>query len=598
MSEARVDATDQDATSDPVPSGRSLRLLGELISPVRRSFAGMAVMVVLAQLALVAPPAIIAYGIDTALPALRAGDRSALLASGIGYIAVGVAAGLLSYGYSRQSVVIGQRMLLTLRRRVFRHTQVLSLEFHEHYTSGRVISRQTSDMDALRDLLEQGMSVIVGSPLYMLLTAASIIRMDWRTAMLMLVMLIPGVFLTVWFQRRSVATYRDQRTHSARLIVQFVEVLGGIRAIKAFRREQASLDRYAELAKDYADANIRSMRLFGIYQPGLKLLGNATVAVVLLAGGLRVLDGGLEVGALLGLVLYAKRFFQPIDELASFYNSFQSAVAALEKIAGLLAQVPSVREPQHPQRIADHAGRVEFHNVDFRYTPLGPLVLPPMSLTIPGGQTVALVGQTGAGKSTIAKLVARFYDVSDGQLLIDGVNIKNLSGQDLHDEVVMVTQESYLFSGTVAQNIEIGRPGASRAEIRAAASAVGADGFIEALPDGYDTAVNKRGGRLSAGQRQLISFARAFLADPKILILDEATSSLDIPSERLVQQGLTSLLGQRTSMIIAHRLSTVMIADRVLVVHDGRIVEDGSPQALIEAGGRFSALYWAWQRSR
>lgn len=582
---------------DVPDNGRSLRLLGELLRPVRWSFAWMSVMVVLAQLALVASPAIIAYGIDTALPALLRGELRPTVLAGVSYVLVGVAAGGLTYGYYRQSVALGQRMLLTLRRRVFRHTQALSLEFHERYTSGRVISRQTSDMDALRDLLEMGVPIIVGSPLYMLLTAVSIIRLDWPTAVLMMLMLVPGVFFTIWFQTRSAVTYRDQRTHSARLIVHFVEILGGIRAIKAFRRESASLDRYQELANDYADANKRSMWLFGIYQPGLRLLGNATVAVVMLVGGLRVVQGAVPVGVLLALVLYAKRFFQPIDEVASFYNSFQSAVAALEKIAGLLAEVPSVREPIHPVHITRPAGRVEFRNVDFRYTPLGPQVLKPFSLTIPAGQTVALVGQTGAGKSTLAKLVARFYDVSDGRLLLDGVDIRDLASEDLHREVVMVTQESYLFSGTVAENIEIGRPGAGRDEIEAAARAVGADSFIRALPEGYDTNVNKRGGRLSAGQQQLVSFARAFLADPAILILDEATSSLDIPSERLVQAGLTSLLGQRTSLIIAHRLSTVMIADRVLVVHDGRIVEDGSPSDLIAAGGRFAGLYRAWQES-
>lgn len=586
-----------EATSDRGERRASKHLLGELLRPVRWRFIGMAVMVVLAQITQVASPALLAYGIDVALPQLIAGEAWPAIAISAAYVLVGVAAGALTYGYARESVAVGQRMLLDLRRRVFRHTQRLSLDFHERYTSGRVISRQTSDMDAIRELLEQGVQTLVGAPLYMVLTAVAIWLLDWPTALLMFAMLVPGVGLSVWFQRRSTVAYRNQRTHSARLIVSFVETLGGIRAVKSFRRERPRLERYGELADDYAEANLAAMRVFGLYQGGLKLLGNTTVAAVLLVAGLRVVSGDVQVGVLLALVLYARRFFQPIDEMAMVYNSFQSAVAALEKIAGLLNELPSVAEPAQPKRIEAPLGRIEFRDVSFRYSADGPLVLRPFDLVIPGGQMVALVGQTGAGKSTVAKLVSRFYDVSSGELLLDGVNIRDLSSTDLRRHVVMVTQESYLFSGSVAENIEVGRPGASRDDIVRAARAVGADEFIRALPEGYDTDVNKRGGRVSAGQRQLISFARAFLADPRVLILDEATSSLDIPSERLVQHGMTSLLGQRTSLIIAHRLSTVLIADRVLVVHDGEIVEDGPPDNLIAAGGRFAGLHAAWRAS-
>ncbi|MFC7455951.1 ABC transporter ATP-binding protein [Brachybacterium sp. GCM10030267] len=576
---------------------RSFKLLGELIAPVKGQFALMALMVIIAQLAVVAGPAIIAWGIDNALPALMEGNSIPAFQAAAMHLGAAIVGGVLTYGYVRQSVVVGQKMLLSLRRRVFRFTQRQDLEFHESYTSGRIVSRQTSDMEALRELLDSGVNVMVGASLSMVFTIVLIVVMDWQTGIVMLLMLVPCVMLTKWFQRRSRIEYRAIRSHSARLIVHFVEAMAGIRAVKAFRKEERNQQEFDDLAQDYRDASLRSVNVFGIYQPTLRFLANVTIAAVLVVGGFRVMNGDLQVGVLVALVLYSRRFFQPVDEIANFYNAFQSAVAALEKIANLLAVQPTVKEPQDPIPMPSSSGQIDFEDVSFRYTADGPTVLKPMDLHIPAGQTVALVGQTGAGKSTVAKLISRFYDATEGSVKLDGVDLRNISMKDLTRNIVMVTQEAYLFSGTVADNIALGKPGASREEIERAAKAIGADSFIESLPYGYDTDVNKRGGRVSAGQRQLISFARAFLADPRVLILDEATSSLDIPSERMVQEGLTRLLGQRTSLIIAHRLTTVMIADRVLVVHGGEVVEDGSPQELVRAGGRFAALYQAWQES-
>ncbi|MCG7308919.1 ABC transporter ATP-binding protein/permease [Brachybacterium halotolerans subsp. kimchii] len=576
---------------------RSLTLLRELLHPVRGQFAAMSVMVVIAQLAVVAGPAIIAWGIDNALTPMVEGNPAPALGAAALHLSCAIVGGVLTFGYVRQGTVVGERMLLSLRRKVFRFTQKQDLEFHERYTSGRMVSRQTSDMEALRELVDSGVDILVGSTLSMVFTVILIVTMDWVTGVVMLLMLIPGVMLTSWFQKRSREQYRQIRTHSARLIVHFVETMGGIRAVQAFRKEPADEKRFDDLAQDYRDASLASTMTFGIYQPALRILANATIAVVLLVGGFRVLGGHLEVGSLVALALYSRRFFQPIDQLASFYNTLQSGLSALEKIATLLAESPSVKESEHPTPMPASTGRVDFEDVSFRYTADGPLVLKPLDLHIPPGQTIALVGQTGAGKSTVAKLISRFYDATEGEVLLDGVDLRDISMEDLTRNIVMVTQEAYLFSGTVADNIELGMPGAPREDIERAARAIGADDFIENLPDGYDTDVNKRGGRVSAGQRQLISFARAFLADPRVLILDEATSSLDIPSERMVQEGLTKLLGERTALIIAHRLSTVMIADRVLVVHGGEVVEDGSPAELVAAGGRFAALYQAWQES-
>ncbi|MGO2774858.1 MAG: ABC transporter ATP-binding protein [Brachybacterium tyrofermentans] len=576
---------------------RSFALLGELIAPVKKQFLLMALMVVVAQLAVVAGPAIIAWGIDTGLPQLMEGNPIPAVQAAALNVAAAIIGGVLTFGYVRQSVVVGQKMLLSLRRRVFRFTQRQDLEFHENYTSGRIVSRQTSDMEALRELLDSGVNVMVGAFLSMVFTIVLIVKMDWVTGAVMLAMLIPCVLLTIWFQKRSRIEYRAIRTHSARLIVHFVEAMAGVRAVKAFRKEERNQKEFDTLAQDYRDASMRSINVFGIYQPALRVLANVTIAAVLVVGGFRVLDGNLQVGVLVALVLYSRRFFQPVDEIANFYNAFQSAVAALEKIANLLAVQPHVQEKDNPTPLPTSSGKVDFVDVAFRYTEDGPLVLKPMDLHIPAGQTIALVGQTGAGKSTVAKLISRFYDATEGSVRLDDVDLRDISMKDLTRNIVMVTQEAYLFSGTVADNIALGKPGASREEIEGAARAIGADSFIESLPYGYDTDVNKRGGRVSAGQRQLISFARAFLADPRVLILDEATSSLDIPSERMVQEGLSKLLGHRTSLIIAHRLTTVMIADRVLVVHGGEVVEDGSPQELVAQGGRFAALYQAWQDS-
>lgn len=580
---------------------RSLALLRSLIRPVRVRFWLTIAMVVLSQAARVAGPALIAFGIDHALPALRAGDNLPLVLTGVAYLLAAVATAGLTALYVTSTARLSQSMLLDLRVRVFRHTQRLSLEFHEKYTSGRIIARQTSDLEALRELLDSGVSSLASGLLFMVFTAVTVFALDWRSGLLVLAAGVPMFFLARWYQKHSQIAFRESRVVSARLIVHFVETMTGIRAVKAFRKERENAEMYGQLADDYRRVTVRSINLNGIFQPGLVLIGNVCVAVVLLFGGFRVLAGDLAVGVLLALILSTKRFFQPVDQMAMFYNSFQSAQAALEKVSGLLEEVPTVRPPKNPVPLQDARGRIDFQGVEFRYGD-GPVVVPTLDLHIPAGQTVALVGQTGAGKSTLAKLIARFYDVTAGSLTLDGVDLRNLSTTDLRRNIVMVTQEAFLFSGSVADNIALGRPEATRAEIEDAAKAVGAHDFILELPEGYDTDVNKRGGRVSSGQRQLISFARAFLAQPAVLILDEATSSLDIPSERLVQNGLARLLAGtgsagRTALIIAHRLSTVETADRVLVVQDGRIVEDGSPADLVGGGGRFADLHGAWKDS-
>ena len=575
---------------------RSLRLLGSLLSPLRLRLVLTAVVVVVSTAAQVAGPAIIAFGIDNGLPALLKQDWFPLAAAGAAYLFTGVIGAVLIAWYTVLSARISQTILIDLRKRVFLHTQKLSLEFHESYTSGRIISRQTSDLDSIRELLDSGINQLVQGFLYMLFIAVALFWVDWVSGVVLVCSLVPLYLLTRWFQKRSQVLFRISRVASAKLIVHFVETMTGIRAVKAFRKEKRNEKEFGALVEDYRDVNARVIQLFGIFDPGLVMIGNVTVGVVLLVGGFRVADGQLAIGVLLAVLLYTRRFFDPMEEMAMFYNSYQSAAAALEKISGVLEEEPSVPDPVQPVDLWTAEGHVGFEEVTFAYKK-DRVILPEFSLNIPAGQTVALVGSTGAGKSTLAKLISRFYDPSEGSVRLDGVDLRDMHPKDLRRAIVMVTQEAYLFSGSVADNIALGKPEATREEIMDAAAAVGADEFIQGLPNGYDTDVNKRGGRVSAGQRQLISFARAFLANPAVLILDEATSSLDIPSERLVQEALQTLLADRTAVIIAHRLSTVAIADRVLVMEHGKVVEDGAPDDLIAGTGRFAKLHAAWRDS-
>lgn len=576
--------------------GRSLKLLGSLVRPLRARIILTITVVVVSTAAQVAGPALIAIGIDTGLKAMIKQDWLPLGLIVGAYLFTGIIGAVLIAWYTVLTARISQAILIELRKRVFLHTQRLSMEFHESYTSGRIIARQTSDLDAIRELLDSGLSQLVQGGLYMAFIAIALFSIDGWSGLILFGAMVPLWALTRWFQLASQKVFRETRTQSARVIVHFVETMTGIRAVKAFRKEQRNADEFGGHVENYRRANERAINLFGIFDPGLVLIGNVTLAVILLVGGLRVAGNSLTVGVLLATLLYTRSFFAPAQEIAMFYNSYQSAAAALEKISGVLEEKLGVPDPVGPIDLWNARGAVRFDDVEFAYK-ADRVILPTFSLDIPAGQTIALVGSTGAGKSTLAKLISRFYDPTSGAVTLDDVDLRQLHPKDLRRAIVMVTQEAYLFSGNVADNIALGKPDATRDEIIAAAKAVGAHAFIEALPNGYDTDVNKRGGRVSAGQRQLISFARAFIADPVVLILDEATASLDIPSERLVQEGLQTLLADRTAVIIAHRLSTVAIANRVLVMDNGRIIEDGTPADLIAGTGKFSKMHAAWRDS-
>ncbi len=589
---------------------RSRVLLADLLRPYRRGVSLTAAAIVVASLAALAGPWLVGVAIDSGIPpVLASGNMTPLLRIAAAFAATVLVQAVATRMFVTMTGRVGQSVVLELRRRLFWHALALPVAFHESYTSGRVISRQTSDIEAISALFEEGLDSLISAALTLVLVGTGMLLLDWPLALVVLAGFIPLTWLSAWFRRASAAAYRRIRETNALVIVHFVETFGGLRAVQAFRRERRNEEIFDVLSGDYAAASRRASQLIAVYGPGISLVANVIIGVVLWYGGLRVIDGQMQVGVLASFLLYLQRFFDPLQDVSQFYNSFQGAASALEKISGVLEEEPSVAEPAEPVRLpavaAQRLGRgVRFESVRFGYRSAGlreqessTVVLPDLDLDIPAGQTVAIVGETGAGKTTVARLLARFYDPNAGRVLLDGVDLRDLPDDVLRREVVLITQENFLFDGTVADNIRLGRPEASDAEVQEAATAIGAHEFIAALPDGYHTAVGKRGGRLSAGQRQLISFARAFIAAPGVLVLDEATALLDIPSERLVQAALRTVLAGRTAVIIAHRLSTVAIADRVLVLRAGQIIEDGPPGGLLGGDGEYADLHSRWVAS-
>jgi ABC-type multidrug transport system fused ATPase/permease subunit len=593
---------------------RSRVLLGDLLRPYRRGVAWTGAAIMIASLASLAGPWLVGVAIDQGIPPMVRSGNAGPLAWICGVFAVTVVVqAVATRTFVTMTGRVGQSVVLELRRRVFRHMLRLPVAFHESYTSGRVISRQTSDIEAISALFEEGLDSLISAVLTLVLVGTGMLLLDWRLALVVLAAFVPLALLARWFRDKSTIAYRRIREANSLMIVHFVETFGGLRAVQAFRREGRNQEIFDELSSEYARASAWSSRLNALFGPGISLVANVVIAVVLTYGGLLVIDGALQVGVLTAFLLYLQRFFDPLQDVSQFYNSFQGAASALEKLSGVLDEEPSVAEPAVPLALPPTAPgqagrRVRFESVRFGYRvpePDGPgepsaaasTVLADFSLDIPAGQTVALVGATGAGKTTVARLMARFYDPVAGRVTLDGVDLRDLPDSVLRSEVVLITQESFLFEGTVAANIRLGRPAASDAEVVAAAEAIGAHEFIASLPQGYQTPVGKRGGRLSAGQRQLISFARAFMAAPGALVLDEATALLDIPSERLVQAALRTVLAGRTAVIIAHRLSTVAIADRVLVLRSGEIIEDGSPAQLLRGDGEYADLHARWAAS-
>jgi ABC-type multidrug transport system fused ATPase/permease subunit len=569
---------------------RKLRWLFGLLRPYRGRVAVTLVALVAATAAGLAPPYLAGRAIDSGI---ATHDLSALDL----IVAAFLVSALIYWGatYVQTYLVgwVGQRALQDLRERIYRHLQAMSIGFFTRNRPGVLISRLTNDIEALDTLVTDGVVTLISSTLTLLGVVVILMLLDLQLALVTFVTFPLLAVGSLAFRIASSGAYRLTREKIANITAYLQETLSGVRVVRSFAQEPRHLERMAVLNEENRAANMTTVYLNAAYFPAVELLSAIGTTVILLYGGYQAIEGNIQVGILVAFVGYLNAFFDPIQQISQLYTTYQQGMAALDKIFDLLETQPDMVDQPNALDPGRLRGEIELNHVSFSYGDDG-WALDGIDLHIPAGQTVALVGETGAGKSTLAKLVARFYDPQHGRLLVDGHDLRGLSSKALRSQLGIVPQEGFLFSGTVRENIAFGRPDAGEEEIRAAAEAVGADAFIERLRDGYETEIGERGVSLSAGQRQLVAFARALLAEPRILILDEATSNVDVRTERIIERGLERLLLGRTAIVIAHRLSTIRRAGRIVVLEHGQIVETGTHDELIEAGGAYSRLYGAW----